>query len=247
MKGLLYKEFYMGRKSYALFFALAFVFSLLGFLVFLSMICGNMKNMPSEDPQSVKIYATMFIYVPFLLILGAIDGCNQSIYSDYASNWMTYSYTLPTKATKAIGARYLSGVLLLPVCILYGIVNAAVICGISGYPMSVDILKNMVVFMLFEVIYFAIGVPMALKYKTSQAVSTRWGVIFIGCYFVMGLIGVNNGLLDEEVDGNLYMQQLFDKYEAIRDVLLPFIPLMILAVLGISFLISVKMYQRREN
>lgn len=247
MKGLLYKEFYLGRKTYILFFVLAFVFSLLGFFVFLSMICGNLRWMPEEDPVSVDIFVMTFLYVPFLMSLFAVNGSNQSVYSDYASNWMTYSYTLPTSAIKAVGVRYLSGILIFPLCIFYGILNALVISGISKYSLDAEIFKNMVVCLVFAVLIFALNVPMALKCKTQQAVSTRWGILFIAFYVLIGIIGVNTGMMDQEVDGNRYILEMFHKYEIIRDMLLPFVPLLILMVLGISFWCSVKIYQGREG
>ena len=71
MKGLLYKEFFLGRKNYLAFLALFFVFALMGALVCLSMICGNLQSIPAEDPESVKTFAMIFTYAPyaFLLIL----------------------------------------------------------------------------------------------------------------------------------------------------------------------------------
>ncbi len=247
MKGLVYKEMYLARKGYILFFVLAFVFSLLGFLVFLSMICGNLEGLPEKDPQTVEILRTFFIYLPFVLSLFAVNGGNQSVYSDYASNWMTYSYTFPTRASKAIGARYLAGILLFPVCIIYGILNVLVISKISEYSLNAEIFKNMTVFFVFAVCIYALNVPMAIKYKTQHAVSTRWGIIFILTYLVIGFIEIQKGMLNEETDGNELLAESFERYQMIRDTLIPFVPIIILMVLAVSFCVSVKIYQRREG
>ena len=72
MKGLLYKEFILGRKNYLAFLALAFVCALLGVLVCLSMICGNLQSVPTEDPEGVKVFNPAFDVTDNDLIAGIV-------------------------------------------------------------------------------------------------------------------------------------------------------------------------------
>ena len=251
MKGLLYKEFYLGRKNYLAFLALTFVFSLLGALVCLSMICGNLQSIPVEEPDTVEQFTILFTYVLYVLGMFAVFGSNQSVYGDYASGFMKYSYTLPVKAVKAVGARYLTGLIVLGIGILCGIANALIISTLTGRMFTLDILKNMMMILGVIVLVYSAGVPLALKFKTAKTVSGITVLAVAVMYLVAGAFLIS-GMSRFEATvgaeaGALYMEMIRDKYSWIRNTLLPFFPVILFAMLGISFLASVKIYQRREK
>ena len=69
MKGLIYKEWCLGKKTFTLFLILSMVFTVLGILVFLSTMFGNLKTWPETEPGSIKVFATIFSYIPYILML----------------------------------------------------------------------------------------------------------------------------------------------------------------------------------
>ncbi|MBQ9142953.1 MAG: ABC-2 transporter permease [Lachnospiraceae bacterium] len=247
MKGLLFKEFYLTRKTY-LGFLLVFVgVASLCVLVCLSMICGNLQSIPAESPEEVESFFQMFVYVPYGILVFAVTVCEHSIFTDYASGWMKYSYTLPTPAKKAIGARYLTGIIIAVGSIALGLCNAGIMSLILDKPITAEIVKNMLVILLIAIGYIFFDIPMALKYKTAQAVGNRVGSVMILAYIAVGAYMMNKiGQMSTEMSDQ-YLADMMTKAANIRDMILPFSPIIMLVLFGISFMISIKLYQRREK
>ena len=247
MKGLLFKEFYLTRKTYLGLLAVFVGTASLCMLVCLSMICGNLQNLPTESPEEVEGFFQMFVYAPYAILVFAVAACEHSVFKDYASGWMKYSYTLPTPAKKAVGVRYLTGIIIAIVSMVLGICNAGIMSLILDKTITVGILKNMLVILLVAIGYTFLDIPLALKYKTAQAVGNRVGTVIIIVYIAVGAYMMSKiGQMSTEMSDQ-YMADMMTKAANIRDMILPFSPIIMLALFGISFLISIKLYQRREK
>lgn len=247
MKGLLFKEFYLTRKTYLGLLAVFAGVASLCALVCLSMICGNLQNIPAESPEEVNSFFQMFIYAPYAILVFAVTACEHSIFTDYATGWMKYSYTLPTPAKKAVGVRYLTGIIIAAVSFVLGLCNAGIMSLILDKPISAEIVKNMLVILLVAIGYTFFDIPLALKYKTAQAVGNRVGTVMIVAYIAVGAYMMNKiGQMSTEMSDQ-YLADMMTKAANIRDMILPFSPIIMLALFGISFLIAVKLYQRREK
>ncbi len=243
MKGLLYKEWCLGKKTCGLFLALSLVFCLLGILVFLSMICGNLQSWPSKEPESVKVFAMTFTYVPYILMLFTATSVNQSIFTDYESGWMKYSYTLPQKAISVVGVKYIYVGITFAIAFIFGLVNAGFICLMSKETFSADTLKNMVVIMVFAVIEMAVVIPLAIVFKQGRTLSTIGAVFFMAVYIISGYIIVQ---LEEKYPGKAE-KMLADLFFDARDALAKFSILIIILAIAVSIFVACKIYQRREK
>jgi len=243
MRGLLYKEWLLGRKTFCALAALSFVFCVLGILIFLSMICGNLQNWPEEEAQSVQLLGNVFLYVPYLIMLVGVDGCNQSIFTDYDSGFMTYTYTLPISAKKAAGARYLMAGIVLGVGFLYGIFNAAIICGLSEFVFGTEILKNLFCILVGVVVLVSIILPLSLQLKSRRMINTICGVSFIILYAGSGVMVFHFG----KIYGEALVAKTVEIFERVRDVFFVASPLILVLCIGISFCCSVKILKRREK
>lgn len=259
MNGLFYKELYMGRRSYLAFLALALVFAVLGMLVFLSMVCGNLRFLPEEDPGQVCFMAEVFTYVPFTLMLFAAGGSCQSVYCDYACGWMRYSYTLPLKPEKAVGMRYLAVLLILAASFVFGSVSAAAVRALAGYVLGgrksigifgAAVFENMLLLLLVAVVLYAFLIPLALRYQNARAVSARLVAAGLVLYLLCAAAVFLNMERLESLSGGedeVLWQMILEKYRMLRSFMVPAAPLVLAAVLGISFYFSMRIYQRREH
>lgn len=164
MRGLLYKEWLAGRKSFVLFFVISAIFSILGILVFLSMICGNLKNMVENDPDIVNMFGRIFMYVPYILLLLSAEGCVGNVYADYKSGWHTYSYTMPMGTKKLVGAKYIMTLCVYGIAFLAGLLNSAIIVLMSDVKFTMEVLEkyagNTAGDMSASSLYNAIGIQM---------------------------------------------------------------------------------------
>lgn len=248
MKGLLYKEFYLSGKTYLSFIALTLMLGILGILICLSMICGNLKPMALEDPEMLPDFASMFTYLPFILSLISVIGVNHSIYDDYNTKWMLYSYTLPVKPVKAIGVRYLAGAIVLGICFLYGSVHGLILSYITGISLTLELFQNMAIILVLATFIFSLLLPMGLKYKLANKVSNRCIIVVCLLYLsvaVLFFVKYSGTSGDATLEKDI--QRFIEAYRTARDILVPLAPLMIVAILGCSLLISIKFYQRREK
>ncbi len=243
MKGLLYKEWCLGKKTFALFLTLSMLFTVLGILVFLSTMCGNLKTWPENDPESIKVFAITFTYVPYILMLFAATAVNQGIFDDYESGWMKYSYTMPKKPIAIVGAKYAYALIIFVATFVFGLINAMIICLMSKEPFTADIFRNLVVIMVAAVCELAVVTPLAIKLKSGRTLSTIGAVFVMGIYLLGGFIMVE---LDEKYPDNSMeiIKNFFDK--AMDIIAVCSIPIMIV-LLVVSVFASQKLYQRREK
>ncbi|MBQ4283217.1 MAG: ABC-2 transporter permease [Lachnospira sp.] len=243
MKGLLYKEWCLQRKTIFTFVALALVFSLLGILMFISMKCGNLKGWQTENPESAQVFLSTFTYVPYIFMLLASQVCNAAVCSDYETGWMKYAYTLPVTGKVAVGTRYLFGCIAMVTGIIYGLVNALAIYAFAGLSFDMNVIKYMLIILLGIVLSYSIFMPVSFKFKKKRTVSTISAVVFAFIYFgAMGVLAYCMEVYDEEV-----LNVMSAKLKDFCDVLAWFVPFISVAVLIISFGASVKIYQRREK
>ncbi len=259
MKGLLYREFYVNKKHYIVFGALAMAFALLGGMVALSSVCGNIKNFPETDPNAWESTMLIITYLPTVIAIFSVIGVTNSIFSDYESKWMIYSYTLPTKYKKAVGVRYVAGLIVLGVSLAFGMVYGAVVNLIAGTNMPNDLFKNVFAIIVLGVIYLAIDVPIAYIGKNARTVEIMEIIIFAAIVVISGAIvflikgeeAINKFISAFAATGtgeqSLGDSELMAGFWHIRDGIAQFGFIIIPVAVIISLLIAEKIYKRREK
>lgn len=247
MKGLLFKEFYLTRKVYLGFLGLFVGLASLGILVCLSMICGNLQSIRTENPGEMQMYFQMFAYASLAIPVIAVTAGEESIYKDYASGWMKYCYTLPAAAKKMVGVRYLMTTIIAVISLILGIGNAGIMSLILQLPITAEMLKNMLVILLVAMLYTFCGIPMAFKFKTRQATQSKVGAVMMIAYIVVAGYLFKKTIQLEGEAFDKYMTNMMMKAANIRDVCLLLAPVFMPALFALSFFLSIKLYQRREK
>jgi hypothetical protein len=234
VKGLLYKEWCLGKKLFGGFLLLTVLFSMLGILVSLSLQFGNLKG---ESDAIVRI----FFYVPYLILLFSADICLQSVYRDYASGWMNYSYTMPTNSGKAVGARYLTGAILFGFSFVYNLVYSVILGAVSTVSYRAGDLKNQLLLLAAACLLFGFFLPLSFHFRTGRSVSAIaigiLAVVYVGTGVVM-IILVQNGS---------DLQEILQKAESLQ--YMGMIICLPAAAVGIalSFRCSCRIFERREK
>ncbi len=247
MKGLLFKEFYLTRKTYLGLLGVFLGMAFLCILAALSMICGNLQEIMTESPEEVNGYFQMFVYAPVAVAMFSVAAGEDSVYKDYASGWMQYSYASPVPAAKMVGVRYLAVGIIAIASLVLGLGSAGIVSLILDKPITAGMLKNLLVILLVAIGYSFLDIPMALRFKTAQAVQNKVGIAFIIIYIVaFGWFFKKSEQLKGETFDQ-YMTNMMEKAVNIRDMLLPFAPILMLVLFAVSFTISIKLYQRREK
>ncbi len=259
MRGLLYREFYVNKKHCFMFGALALAFALLGFMVALSSVCGNIKNFPETDPNAWK--STMFIitYLPTFIAIFSVMGVTNSIYSDYESKWINYSYTIPTHYKKQVGVRYVAGIMVLAISLVFGMLYGVLVNLLAGTDMPEELFKNVFAIIVIGTVYLAIDVPLAYRCKNARTVEVVEIILIAAMALIIGLIALlSHGKEGFEKLMNDFEQagtgaESIENIEAlagvwqIRDILASFGIIIIPVVIAVSLLIAEKIYKRREK
>ena len=111
MKGLIYREFYLIRKTIVLTLLVYFVFVAMMSLVCISTYAGNLRD---EKGVIEAFYPQAYFYAACIALAGMGYGHNDIIQKDYQSRWQLYSYTFPVSDRKIIASKFtVRGILLL--------------------------------------------------------------------------------------------------------------------------------------
>lgn len=255
MRGLIYKEFKLNRKFYSSFMGMAVIFALLGFLVVLSSICGNLKNFAADNKDLFEFIVSVLTYMPFAMAVFSVFGVVQSVFSDFKTNWIYYSYTLPTKPAVTIGARYAAGTITLALCSVGSIIYSYILAAVAETELSKTLVRNLVAITVIVFVVLAFCLPVAIGLKDIKKLCLVGMIAFIVLTVVEGIDMIKmvdekskDGTLstytaEDEATGELMEQKIF----AVRDILADYWFIIIPVVLIISLLISVKLYRRREK
>lgn len=103
MKGLIYRELYLARKSILSVVGVFFVLMIMGLLIQLSFSSGNLAKLPAEEMGDIRgsIYY-LFIIVPAACLFVPLGAVTEVLMRDYASRWMPFQYSTPVKPEKYV-------------------------------------------------------------------------------------------------------------------------------------------------
>lgn len=183
MKGLLFKELYIGKKMIYIGTVIFILIEIMVYVVRFSFIYGNPAN---PEWLSVDEYTTTIINVdmvftlltalcPIVILSNAVA---VSLYSDFNCKWNTFLYSAPYNEKNIVGLKFaemvVSWIIGVAVGILFnGIYYATFDVSYTGLNMLLGILVSFIG-LIIELLYL----KMAYKYKSQNAVIIRLIIYF---------------------------------------------------------------------
>ncbi len=244
MKGLIYKEFLLGKKNYLGFLAIGIGVAILGVLVGLGTRFGNLQDYTMEDKAYFYNMFAYFTYV--LLLLVSAESCT-SIARDKKSGWKKIEYTMPVSAVKRVGAWYLTGCMLLAGCFLVGLMNTGLMALMFGQAVTGTVLKNMALILLGFLTVILLILPLYQRFD-GKALERAWGIMVIVCAIAVLIVMLVIGLkYDDPELLRAFFNNILRKAKELIDILFSLSPIIIPLLLVGSFTLSVRWYQRREK
>lgn len=245
MKGLIYKEFLLGKKSYLGFLALVVGVGILGILVGLGTRFGNIQD---YTVQEKSVFFNIFVYFTYVVLLLASAEICRSIDRDKTSGWKKIEVTMPVSAKKRIGALYLTGGMVLGGCFLIGLMNAGLMTLMFGQSMTCTTFKNMVLILLGFVVGLLVIIPLYQRFP-SKSIERTWNIVIIVLSVVVLIVTLvivfkfqDSPEQFEAFANNLLMKakEFADGFLCLSLIIIP------LLIVG-SFALSVRWYQRRDK
>ena len=155
-------------------------------------------------------------------------------YDDF-NNWNSYAVTLPNGRKNVVRAKYIASIILM---IILAVVAFSIGIGISYIKTNSinldEIISSLMGTMLSSVIIISLLYPIVFKFGATNGRIILFAVVF-------GIAGIGT-LIAQFID----MTPIINIINKLDNYLLIAIPIIYIILLGISYLISSKIYQNKE-
>lgn len=249
MKGLFYRELYLQRKGILAVIVTFFVFNLLGLLLYLSLLYGNLGKIyaSEEDIQGLhSILFTVFTYFSSFIIMLMPAEAFGLIASDHAVGWMRFQRCMPFKPVHYTLVKMILMAAELAVGFVLAVANAFINRKIYGVNMPAEELILPIV--LLVVLCCGVSLLMTvltllLRSKTGIAPALVLVALYVAFMFLLALMP-EDVWTDLE---NWFMTTVKNDVMTFLKKLLPWALGIMAALLTGSFFAMNALFKRREK
>ena len=181
----------------------------------------------------LALQGTMDVF--FIVPLIGITLFISTFSYDEFNNWNSYVVTLPDGRKNVVRAKYMASIIL---TIILGIVSLTISVGIN-YIKSNNVNLDAIISSLIGAVFSSIFIislfyPIVFKFGATNARIILFAMVF----GISAIIGVISRLVD--------MTSVINMINGLDNYLFVIIPIISVIILGISYLISNKIYQHKE-
>lgn len=254
MKGLIYRELYIAKRSYltGLFVTLAVM--IVGILVRLSAIYGNLAKLDEESFRIMDVYTyNIFMYLPLISALCTLMTDHGVIIGDSKCRFGVFAYTLPLSEVQLASVKFVILIGSAAASVVLGILNAAIICGINGKAVSAGIMKNILIITAVCILFFSISIPLLTRTKVKAAADALSlglvGIVVLILWLNMDRLRAWFSQYADEngdiIDVELLMKDVTEIASGMRDIAAQIAPFVIILSIAAGFAATVILYKRR--
>lgn len=199
------------------------------------LIKANLKSMIIIFVIYIMLAFQGTLDVTFIIpLIGIILFLSTFSYDDF-NNWNSYAVTLPNGRKNVVRAKYIASIILM---IILAVVAFSIGIGISYIKINSinldEIISSLMGTMLSSVIIISLLYPIVFKFGATNGRIILFAVVF-------GIAGIGT-LIAQFID----MTPIINIINKLDNYLLIAIPIIYIILLGISYLISSKIYQNKE-
>ena len=199
------------------------------------LIKANLKSMIIIFVIYIMLAFQGTLDVTFIIpLIGIILFLSTFSYDDF-NNWNSYAVTLPNGRKNVVRAKYIASIILM---IILAVVAFSIGIGISYIKTNSinldEIISSLMGTMLSSVIIISLLYPIVFKFGATNGRIILFAVVF-------GIAGIGT-LIAQFID----MTPIINIINKLDNYLLIAIPIIYIILLGISYLISRKIYQNKE-
>lgn len=238
LKGLFFRELYLGRKTYLSFIILVAVYGVVFSLVLLSMRIGNLALMEDiEETREGMELILMYFNAAMCAMLGMAGV--EVTHLDLNTKWLGYIYGSPVKEEKYIAIKYIISFFFLLVGAVISVLFGLLFCRIHGTEFTAGNLAAITC--IITVAAMGISCFMTLTFLFRNINTAAMVFSGIALVFFLGLViyCIENSIT------KLRIRDMSDTLMSLCKTIAPFTPLIIIAVLFTGYFLSVKFAKRR--
>lgn len=237
IKSLVYKEFYMTRKTLLISLFTFFIFAAMGILVEMSLQIGNLALLSDTIKSEIKDMTGLFVmvYPVFAACLGAWTLSDASL-KDEDCVWKRFRYTLPADHVDFALAKYMAFLLTIIPEIVLSFAYMAVVCHVMGVRFSRLHLAYILAIIALTTLIAIVNQVGILLFHTKDKASL---FLFAVLAFIAIIVVLMNRTGDEAMTKAV-----------VDDILIrlsPWMPVVTAAAMVIGCAVSAMLLKRREN
>lgn len=201
----------------------------------LLLIKANLKSMIIIFVIYIMLAFQGTLDVTFIIpIIGIMLFISTFSYDDF-NNWNSYAVTLPDGRRNVVRAKYIASIILMIILAVVAFFIGIGISYIKTNSINLDeIISSLMGTMLSSVIIISLLYPIVFKFGATNGRIILFAVVF-------GIAGIGT-LIAQFID----MAPIINIINKLDNYLLIAIPIIYIILLGISYLISSKIYQNKE-
>lgn len=201
----------------------------------LLLIKANLKSMIIIFVIYIMLAFQGTLDVTFIIpIIGIMLFISTFSYDDF-NNWNSYAVTLPDGRRNVVRAKYIVSIILIIILAVVAFFIGIGISYIKTNSINLDeIISSLMGTMLSSVIIISLLYPIVFKFGATNGRIILFAVVF-------GIAGIGT-LIAQFID----MAPIINIINKLDNYLLIAIPIIYIILLGISYLISSKIYQNKE-
>lgn len=205
MKGLVYRELYLARKSILSVVGVFFVLMIMGLLIQMSFSYGNLAKLPADEIGDIRgsIYY-LFIIVPCACLFVPLGAITEVLMRDYASRWMPFQYSTPIKPEKYVFVKTAIATAILLCGFVLSSLGAVVVSASSGRALTYENFSFIPWIMALAAVMFTVITLLTARFRNIRIALI---VFLIPFYFIF--MFANLDFIDELVNMDT-AEQMFE-------------------------------------
>lgn len=259
MKGLVFRELYLGRKNYIPAILIWLLMILFEILISLSIYHGNLSRLdPGELEKVSNTVFNTFTYATAAILVFSLCSNDTTVYSDHSSGFMIYAISTPVRESVYVGVRYIIKASFIIISFVLSVLNSLVMCRIHNRQFEIRTVYYFIVFSFLSCILCSLTSVLSYKYKSLNKVSARIMLLFIPLYFIcpkvmtdfMSKIDTQYPDITEEQRTEVINKLTSSYQQQAFDFISQWYPLIILvsaAVMFAGYYLSVRQLKRRDQ
>ncbi len=178
MKGLIYKEIVLTKKTLIMGFVYSLMAAVMLLLVRISMICGNLAN--SESLPSLERNNYIFHYIPCIIFICALAGNSGDMYSDDKTGWTRFIRTTTITPKQIVLSKMISKSLIISAAYVLSLIYIVLLCLFSGDSLTADMIGNITAIFFGGAAATLFSIMLAFIFRKKQIADFIFMAVFGG-------------------------------------------------------------------